>query len=412
MGSIGPQELSLDIRPTFVPTSITDFLKQLSLIRNVPDKLSQIDDYITRLEDEMRKIDAFKRELPLCVLLVKDAIVAVRAESVQYRKSRTEPVLEEFIPLKKSCHEDTRAKITKDKDSREKMSWMSSVQLWNGESHCQNTDEANNIQRSKSELKVDTQRSPEEGNSSVTEDPFQSCKTVNVGKAFTPFKGFSGFSVTAVRKDNKDELPGVPGLSLHTLGVTKLREDTVTSGLNSKHNGSRVGGLSSVAGCQSNVIRTGSLAQQQSASRKQRRCWSPELHRRFVDALQQLGGSKVATPKQIRELMQVDDLTNDEVKSHLQKYRLHTRRIPNTQAQSANQSGVPLGNLWMSQGQYGESSKQSSCQSGSPQGPLHLGGSSRGTSTTMCDSMEEEYDVKSESHSWKNHAHTSGKIDV
>ena len=25
--------------------------------------------------------------------------------------------------------------------------------------------------------------------------------------------------------------------------------------------------------------------------RKARRCWSPELHRRFLDALQQLGGS-------------------------------------------------------------------------------------------------------------------------
>ncbi|KAJ8530092.1 hypothetical protein K7X08_036927 [Anisodus acutangulus] len=409
MGSIGPPELSLDIKPTFVPTSITDFLKQLSLIRNVPDKLSQIDDYITRLEDELRKIDAFKRELPLCVLLVKDAIVALRAESVQHRKSRKEPVLEEFISLKKSSHEATKAEIIKDKDSREKMSWMSSVQLWNSD---QNTDESNNKQRSKSELKVDTQRSPEEGNSSVTEDPFQSCKTMNVGKAFSPFKGFSGFSVTQVRKDNKDELPGVPGLSLHTPGITKLREDTVTSGLNSKHNGSRGGGLSSVAGCQSNVIRTGSLAQQQSASRKQRRCWSPELHRRFVDALQQLGGSQVATPKQIRELMQVDGLTNDEVKSHLQKYRLHTRRIPNSQTQPGNQSGVVLGNLWMSQGQYGESSKQSSSQSGSPQGPLHLGGSSRGTSTTVCDSMEEEDDVKSESHSWKNHARTSGKIDI
>lgn len=29
---------------------------------------------------------------------------------------------------------------------------------------------------------------------------------------------------------------------------------------------------------------------QQQALRKQRRCWTPELHRRFVDALQQLGG--------------------------------------------------------------------------------------------------------------------------
>lgn len=80
------------------------------------------------------------------------AIVALRAESVQYKKSRTEPVLEEFIPLKKSSNEDNKAEVTKDKDnSREKMSWMSSVQLWNGD---QNTDEASNKQQSKSELKI------------------------------------------------------------------------------------------------------------------------------------------------------------------------------------------------------------------------------------------------------------------
>lgn len=80
------------------------------------------------------------------------AIVALRAESVQCRKSRTEPVLEEFIPLKKSSNEDNKAEVTKDKDSsREKMSWMSSVQLWNS---VQTTDEANNKQRSKLELKI------------------------------------------------------------------------------------------------------------------------------------------------------------------------------------------------------------------------------------------------------------------
>ncbi|XP_039002781.1 transcription factor HHO2-like [Hibiscus syriacus] len=58
--------------------------------------------------------------------------------------------------------------------------------------------------------------------------------------------------------------------------------------------------------------------QQQQGVRKQRRCWSSELHRLFVNALHKLGGSQVATPKQIRELMQVDGLTDDEVKSHLQ----------------------------------------------------------------------------------------------
>ena len=36
-------------------------------------------------------------------------------------------------------------------------------------------------------------------------------------------------------------------------------------------------------------LRASSLQQ---TARKQRRCWSPELHRRFVSALQKLGGSQ------------------------------------------------------------------------------------------------------------------------
>ncbi|KAF7808915.1 transcription factor HHO3-like [Senna tora] len=46
-----------------------------------------------------------------------------------------------------------------------------------------------------------------------------------------------------------------------------------------------------------------------------------------------------ATPKQIRELMKVDGLTNDEVKSHLQKFRLHTRR-PSPMIQNHNINNV------------------------------------------------------------------------
>nr|KJB10496.1 hypothetical protein B456_001G210000 [Gossypium raimondii] len=105
--------------------------------------------------------------------------------------------------------------------------------------------------------------------------------------------------------------------------------------------------------------------------------------------------------------MQVDGLTNDEVKSHLQKYRLHTRRLlPTTTTTTlANQSGLVLGggHAWMCQDQFGESSKGSSSQSGSPQGPLQLATNTRGTSTTGCESIEDDEDAKSECYSWKSH---------
>eukprot|EP00257_Ricinus_communis_P019818 XP_015578914.1 transcription factor HHO5-like [Ricinus communis] len=64
--------------------------------------------------------------------------------------------------------------------------------------------------------------------------------------------------------------------------------------------------------------------------RNNRRSWTPELHARFVVVLHMLGGPEVATPKQIRDQMQVEGLTTNQVKSHLQKYRLNWRKIPDT----------------------------------------------------------------------------------
>ncbi|KAK1386244.1 Transcription factor BOA [Heracleum sosnowskyi] len=86
-------------------------------------------------------------------------------------------------------------------------------------------------------------------------------------------------------------------------------------------------------------------------SSKARRCWSPDLHRRFVAALEELGGAYVATPKQIREKMKVDGLTNDEVKSHLQKYRLHEKPSSSSSTQETHPQTAPqfavLGGLWV-----------------------------------------------------------------
>ncbi|KAK9988274.1 hypothetical protein SO802_028513 [Lithocarpus litseifolius] len=392
MGSV-PPELSLDFAPSFVPKTITDFLREVSMIGSVSERALKLDDFVKRLEEEMGKIDAFKRELPLCMILLNDAI-SVLKESMQCTvPNEVQPVLEEFIPLKKDCDQNEENK--KEKDYKDKKNWMSSVQLWN-------TEDYSSTDCTKSNPKLDTKKSEEEGVLG-SEDPFQSSRNRNGGRAFMPFKAYQGFPVA--RKEEKEELP-VHGLSLLTPGIKNPREESGSNGLRTSC------GKSVSSSAPNAIIRSGAQQSQQQTARKQRRCWSPELHRRFVNALQQLGGSQVATPKQIRELMQVDGLTNDEVKSHLQKYRLHTRRLPNsTAAAPANQSVVVLGSLWM-QDQYGDSSKASSSQSGSPQGPLHLAGNTGGTSTTGGDSMEDDEDAKSEGYSWKSHTQKPGKPDV
>lgn len=71
MGSI-PPELSLDLRPSYVPKTISDFLSGISRIGDVSERVTKLDEFLKRLEEEMRKIDAFKRELPLCMILLSD----------------------------------------------------------------------------------------------------------------------------------------------------------------------------------------------------------------------------------------------------------------------------------------------------------------------------------------------------
>ncbi|GER48255.1 homeodomain-like superfamily protein [Striga asiatica] len=49
--------------------------------------------------------------------------------------------------------------------------------------------------------------------------------------------------------------------------------------------------------------------------------WTPDLHHRFVEAVQKLGGKHRATPKRIMQVMDVRGLKISHVKSHLQMYR-------------------------------------------------------------------------------------------
>jgi len=60
--------------------------------------------------------------------------------------------------------------------------------------------------------------------------------------------------------------------------------------------------------------------------KRPRLVWTPQLHKRFVDAVGHLG-IKNAVPKTIMQLMNVEGLTRENVASHLQKYRLYLKRV-------------------------------------------------------------------------------------
>ncbi|MQM11393.1 hypothetical protein Taro_044303 [Colocasia esculenta] len=75
--------------------------------------------------------------------------------------------------------------------------------------------------------------------------------------------------------------------------------------------------------------------------KRPRLVWTPQLHKRFVDAVAHLG-IKNAVPKTIMQLMNVDGLTRENVASHLQKYRLYLKRMQGLPSGAAGAGGPAL----------------------------------------------------------------------
>ncbi|XP_075507025.1 transcription factor HHO3-like [Primulina tabacum] len=278
-----------------------------------PEKIQRCQDYIQALEEERRKIQVFQRELPLCLDLVTQTIETCKQQlsgtTTDYNlrglsecsEQTSSPVFEEFIPLKRaSFHSDgEEEEYQKERggddvqngNETKKSDWLRCVQLWN-----ETPDPSSKEDSPRKVAVVEVNRNS--GSSDGGCD--------GGGGAFNPFK--------------KEKRLGINS-------STTTTTDRPTQGAEPKSGSVPPASTSSTAdtgggsGGASKKEEKGGESQ-----RKERRYWLPELHRRFEHALQQLGGSHVATPKQIRELMKVDGLTNDEVKSHLQKYRLHMRR--------------------------------------------------------------------------------------
>ncbi|PIN03786.1 hypothetical protein CDL12_23681 [Handroanthus impetiginosus] len=83
--------------------------------------------------------------------------------------------------------------------------------------------------------------------------------------------------------------------------------------------------------------KSGGHLKNHSGKRKVKVDWTPELHRQFVQAVEQLGVDK-AVPSKILEIMGIDCLTRHNVASHLQKYRSHRRHLQAREAEAATWS--------------------------------------------------------------------------
>ncbi|EMS62450.1 Two-component response regulator ARR1 [Triticum urartu] len=263
-------------------------------------------DYLLALEEERRKIHVFQRELPLCLDLVTQTIEGMKSQmggaaSEETVSDHGGPVLEEFIPLKPSLslsssddETSTHAAVAPVSNAKAETppptpetkkampDWLQSAQLSSAWSE---------PQQSSSLQKVLPCR-PVALNATRT------------GGAFHPFEK---------EKQPEPELPASSTTAPASSALVGDSGDKATSDTEVHDKDSK-----DATEKDTDKDKDKEGQSQPPNNRKPRRCWAPELHRRFLQALQQLGGSHVATPKQIRELMKVDGLTNDEVKSHLQ----------------------------------------------------------------------------------------------
>ncbi|XP_004492478.1 uncharacterized protein [Cicer arietinum] len=76
--------------------------------------------------------------------------------------------------------------------------------------------------------------------------------------------------------------------------------------------------------------------------------WTPDLHLRFIHAVQRLGGQERATPKLVLQLMNIKGLSIAHVKSHLQMYR--SKKVVDTNQDNGDKNVYNLSQLPMLQG--------------------------------------------------------------
>ncbi|XVF20870.1 hypothetical protein REPUB_Repub12eG0040300 [Reevesia pubescens] len=250
MVSSSSLELKLSLKPSYVPKTIDNLLKNLSNVDNDSDKLAVLNDYINQHEEELTSIAAFKRQLPQCMLLLMEALGTLKDEFMNIKngmKSETTGTgrpLMEFLAIKRKHYEAKQTDISAadhQKYDYKGKSLMSSAlhQLWNS-----------NYENKKQRTFIDLIQVPNQNS--------------------IPFKD-SCFKLSLAEKGSSREI--IRG------SYSKFANVGTNNGLC---------GLNLKAGNQTQNYQPRPLTQP--IWKNNRRTWSPELHARFVEALNLLGG--------------------------------------------------------------------------------------------------------------------------
>ncbi|CAL6419786.1 unnamed protein product [Bathycoccus prasinos] len=107
-----------------------------------------------------------------------------------------------------------------------------------------------------------------------------------------------------------------------TIQTTTPPETTTTKAASNNNNNNNNNGKSSTSNTNNNNNNNNNADSDRCRLR-----WTPELHARFLRSVKTLGGLDIATPKGVVELMRVQGVTIQHVKSHLQKYRLQEQQM-------------------------------------------------------------------------------------
>lgn len=262
-------ELSLECKPH---QSYSMLLKSFGE-KNI-DQAQNLEEFLARLEEERVKIDAFKRELPLCMQLLTNAMEASRQQLQSHRENNHighRPVLEEFIPLKNNnaSVELGTEKIVANNTSTivdNKANWMTSAQLWSPPSDHQETKQQTTSNKENDHhhmaFSVGPKLALDNNNSSCP-------SSTTLALASSNKQNINETLIQVEDHNNKN---------LEVVNINNLQQDA-----------------QGIGGGTNNTSTSSQQQQQQQPHRKARRCWSPDLHRRFVNALQMLGGSQGKT---------------------------------------------------------------------------------------------------------------------